>query len=742
MELNNLLDKIKNQEEEPRKFLALGITDDFVQTAVWQVKNSRTEVVSLGTAERWNDSDSESLTHAVDKSLTKAVESLQEDPNELVFGLPPHWVKDDEIVPEKKVLIKKLSKDLELKPLGFVVLTESLIRYLKIREGTPTSAILVQVEDTEITVTLVKLGQIIGTHSVGRSQDVAHDVEEGISRLKTTENLPSRIIVFNGTQDMEEIVQNLTSYDWQSKFKFLHLPQIEALPKDAGISAIAIAGGSEVAKSIGFDINFDEEENTTQTSPNQPSSTQSDLSHTPSSSPTIPMPDNNNLSAIGFVKNQDIKTTKPDNLQPSQPPDPPHTNPLPTSTKSSFSISPLLSKFKHLKFPKLNLKNSKRKLPKGPLTIAIIVFLTISIGVYSLLWFVSNTSITLFFEPKDLEQSLTLTISQRVSEPNIENNIIPGVSVSKQVEGEESGTSTGSNLVGDLASGEVTLFNRTSLEKTLKSGTEISYGKLVFTLDSDVTIASKSTDSNYNDIAGKTNIYITADQIGVDSNLPSDTEFLVNNFSKDSFVANNTSAFTGGTSEEVRVVSDEDLDSLRDTLLTKLQDLAQEELALESNDQTGIFIQSELSDVILEEYSADVGDSVNNFTLKMKLKTTGLAYNKSDIENLITDTVDSSIPEGFTRADLPLEVETESAEANDDEVTLDATVKIKLLPVIDLEILKKAIKGKGATELEEIFKSLPGFKRAEVLIQPKWLPPRWKSVSRNFTNITIEIKPI
>lgn len=735
MELNNLLDKIKNQEETPKNFLALQLTDDFVQTAVWHVKNARTEIVSLGTPENWNESDIDSLTQAVDKSLAKANESLQDEPNELVFGLPAHWVKDDDITPEKKIYIKKLSKDLELKPLGFVVMTESLIRYLKIREGTPTSAIMVQVEDTEVTVSLVKLGQVMGSHTVGRSEDIAHDVEEGVSRLKTTENLPSRIIVFNGTQDMEEIVQNLNSYDWQNKFNFLHLPKIEALPKDAGISAVAIAGGSEVAKSIGFDINFDENEKPIKQT-NITTEAQGTGASNLSPKPTTTS-DDENLSAIGFVKDQDLKTKEAGKT--IEPPTPSPSPTTPPSTKSSFSMAFFLSRFKNFKPPKINLRGLKGKIPKGPLAVGAAALLLIGVGVYSLLWFVPETSLTLFFEPRDLEQSLTLTISQRVAEPNVDNNIIPGKSVSKQVEGEESGEATGNKLVGDPATGEVTIFNRTSLEKTFESGTLISAGTLDFSIDSSVTIASGSAGNDY---VGKANVTVSASQIGEESNLPIDTEFAVDGFSTTTFVANSISAIAGGTAEEVRVVSEQDLDTLRDTLLIKLQNQSQEELALESNNETGVFIQSELSEVVSEDYSAGVGDNVDSFTLKMTLKTTGLAYNKSDIENLITDNVDSSVPEGFARADLPLEIETSSEESDKDEVTLDATVKVKLLPVIDLEALKKAIGGKGATELEEIFKPLPGFKNARVSIQPKWLPPRWKSISRNPGKITIEIKPL
>lgn len=262
MELNNLLEKIKNQEQQhPKRFLALELTEEILQTAVWEVKNAKTHLVSTGSIESRSQKDKlESLLEKIDISLSHATEGLEKEPNEVIFGLPNQWVQKDSIKSDKKTLIKKICQELALKPLGFVVLTESLIRYLKIKEGTPLNAILAHITDTEITVSHVRQGRILSAHIVGRGTDICQDLEEGISCFKTTQAFPSRIIVFNGNQDMEEIIQNLTSYDWQNKFNFLHLPQVESLPRDTGISAVAVAGGSEVAKAIGFEIDFDQEE--------------------------------------------------------------------------------------------------------------------------------------------------------------------------------------------------------------------------------------------------------------------------------------------------------------------------------------------------------------------------------------------------------------------------------------------------------------------------------------------------
>ncbi len=733
MELNNLLRKIKHQEEEPKKFLSLELTDEIAQVAVWHVRDSRTEVVKIGTLENWNGEDSEKLISSIDTSLSKAVEGLDPEPSEVILGLPFHWVSEQEIVENKKKLIKKICQDLELKPLGFVVITESLVKYLKLKEGTPTTSIIVHVEDSDVTVSLVKLGRIEATHAVGRSEDIARDVEEGISRFNAKDNLPSRIIVFNGTEDLEEIVQNLNSYDWQTKFNFLHVPKIESLPKDSAISAIAVAGGGEVAKSIGFEINFDEKpENppSTSTPPKEPRELPEEF--TPPIEPTSSTP----LEELGFVEDRDIADAPaPQNdASPSAP------SPVPPSSKRkltlpSFTLPKLKLKLPRVSFP----KHIFQKFGKKRLLVTISLTLTLLLSFIASAWLLPKTSITLYLTPKNLEQSLTLTVSTKISSLDAENSIIPARQVSKEISGSETTDTTGTKLIGDPGKGEVTIYNRTSLEKTFPKGTEISFNKLIFTLDSDVTIASGSASNDY---IGKSTVAVTASQIGPESNLPSGTEFAIENFSKDSFVAKNTTSFSGGTSQEIRVASEEDASRLLETLTGKLEETAIGELTQNANEQTGVFIQRELTEVVTKNFTPVPGTESNKLNLNLTLIVKGLEYSKSDVESLINSSVESNLPEGYTRTSLPISVETSSAIEGDEEVTLEANVKVKLLPSLNGENLRSSLKGLRGGEIERILSEIPGFSRADILITPRWLPPRWKSISRSPGNITVTVQPV
>ena len=94
MELGNFLGKLKGEKKvEPKKFLALVLTDEVVQSAVWQVQNENTEIVAVGTPVEW-DGDTGTTTElvtAVDATISSAIEGLDVDPSEVILGDPHTW---------------------------------------------------------------------------------------------------------------------------------------------------------------------------------------------------------------------------------------------------------------------------------------------------------------------------------------------------------------------------------------------------------------------------------------------------------------------------------------------------------------------------------------------------------------------------------------------------------------------------------------------------------------------------
>jgi RNase H-fold protein (predicted Holliday junction resolvase) len=129
MEIANFLGKLKGSEHvEPKKFLALILTDEVVQASVWHVPGVHTEIVAIGTPVEWDgDTGTTSqLITAVDATISSAVEGLEVEPNEVILGIPHSWTEKDGILGVKKEFISKIRKDLELEAIGYVIITDSV----------------------------------------------------------------------------------------------------------------------------------------------------------------------------------------------------------------------------------------------------------------------------------------------------------------------------------------------------------------------------------------------------------------------------------------------------------------------------------------------------------------------------------------------------------------------------------------------------------------------------------------
>ncbi len=723
MQLGNFLGKLKGETKvEPKQFLALVMTDDLVQAAVWHVAKEQTEIAAIGTPVEWDGdtgTTSELIT-AVDATISSAVEGLSEEPTDVILGIPQGWTDKSGILGSKRTLIKSIGKELELKLLGFVVITDSIVSYLKIQEGTPTSSIIIQVMRDELTFILVRLGRIEAVETLGRSEDIVADVTEGVTRFKDGDNLPSRIILFNSMHALDELIQNLLSVDWQKDFNFLHTPKVEALAKDVAIRALGVAGGTEVAKSLG--VNLSEDNAASPASP-----TEADKVQVPEEPQLL------TATEIGFTKPTNPVFVDPEETiaQPSEEPVSPNES---IPARHRF-VMPAM----HL--PKINLPTIKFNLPgvKRHYWIALGALIFLGVVFFYLVWALPTATVTIYATPKNLDQEVELTL--RTDEESIDfgARVVPAEIELVTQQGEKVIETTGKKIVGETSEGPVTIFNRTVAAKTFPKGTSLNSGNLKFTLDSEITVASGSASNDY---VGKASTTITAVAIGKESNLTAGTEFTVLNFGKDSYVAKADAALSGGTSEEVRVVETTDLKRLTQELTQELTDKLEKGANTNNSPGTGIYLIP--SSIKLEnvEYSAKIGEVASSLKGDLTLTATLLRYQTEDVTTLINSTIDSAVPSGFVRANIPSTVDLSASNVSADGSSVQGTAKIQvaLLPKIDTKLLQSSLKGAKDSEIAGILQpTVPGYEHAEVVITPRWLPPRFKSLPLNANNIVLEI---
>ncbi len=693
----------KNIPATTWKYLfALEISPQTVKSAVWSVVNDKPQVLAVGAAVNWDDKTTESLITATDQTLSDATNHL--DPSgkvnieEVILGLPSEWVQEDKIKHNFLVMLKDMGHKLDLKPVGFVVTVEAVVKYLHHSENVPPTAILLGFWPQTLEVTLVRLGKIDSTEVVKRSSHLAEDVVEGLSRFPSIDVLPSRMLLYDSGLDLEETKQLLLQHPWQApqtRLSFLHFPKIEILPADFTVKAIALSGGSEVAKAIGL-LTVDVAE------------TEIETVVTGSG------------EDLGFV-DMDIQSL------PAEPTAEPKPTPVAAPVKPKLVL------------PKITLPNFR--LPKMQLSLATAVgiLVAVMVGLGAAYWYLPRADVVVFVKPQNFQTTFALVADTRQQTVDVEAKSVPAQALTVEMSGDKSVPTTGSVLVGDKATGEVTISNALDSSRQLAIGTVItSPSGLKFLLNEAVTVASASGSAG-NLSPGKAKVKVTADNIGTDANLTAGTVFRVGSLAITQVDAKNEAAFSGGTSRQAQAVAKADIDKLKSELVGSLKDQAREKLLSQISDNQTVITESIASETISEDFDHKLGEEASEVKLTLAVKATGIVVAKADLQTIVDAQIKPQIPPGYTSV-------TEQNQAfkvkdtDENKVVFDASVTALLLPQFDTDQAITGIRGKTPLRAKEFLQSFPVVAQVDMAISPR-LPLSLTTLPRVAKNISISVRP-
>lgn len=662
----------KNQVSavEHEYLLALEISPGVIKSAVWSVINGLAQVVSIGRAQPWNNNNLSELIAATDASLSEACARVDESGklaiNRVIFGLQSDWLETDKIKPDKLDWLKQLASKLALQPVGFVVTYEAMVRFIQHNESMPPTVICLGFWPQVLEMTLVRLGKIDGSITIARSQSLADDVVEGLSRFPKVDMLPSRMLLYDSGIDLEEVKQMLLAYPWLSpsrKFAFLHFPKVEILPSDFTVRAIALSGGTEVAKSIGL---LEKTEEVAASSANEIL----------------------DASDFGF-------TTEDTNLMP--PASVPVERPLPVELPPTPKFKLPAISIPKFSFPKFNLPNFSNKL-----ILPIIAFIIIGLGVVGLLWVLPKATVTLNIAAKTLDHSFTTNM--------VTANLETSVAVN------QSAATTGTKTIGDKATGSVTINNGRD-SRTFPAGTVISSPSgIKFTFDTSVQVASASGVVGSNLVLGTAKVNITAVKVGAESNLSAGTDFQIGSLNKLDIAAKNDVDFSGGTSKQVKAVAKADVDGLRSQILESAKTQAKQQLLDKAADKV-LLTDSVTAKVVTEELDHKVDEAADNVSLKLTVKAQGIAVAKPALDSAIASEISPLIPEKYriqssTTKSLTLK------KAGKETSALSISVSANLIPQIETAEIASKITGKSLDKAREYFQSMSGVTQVEFSISP------------------------
>jgi hypothetical protein len=590
----------------------------------------------------------ENLTNDVDEALYKLEKNIDAEIKKTIIFVYSHLV-DEKIGDIKPVFlqkIKQLIKALELTAMGYVECFEAINFYLEKDEQVSLTAILVELDKTQLGIFVFKGGKIDSKKIIARTDNIVADLTEGFEEIRKKTILPARIILYD-SGNLDDMATKILSHRWTSDY-FAQIPKVDILSEDQVMNGLMGIFGEQIK------------------------------GQTPVKNEAPQVKDNR--ENLGFFLNEDVgeQSVVEENIVKEN---------QPLMEKSSISAS-WKNKFKETVnkliafFPKKNQPNFSGKL--FPVIGILIIFLSFFINEY----FFHQAQLTVYLPTQVLKKTSQMEIGYRLA--------------SAEADFSETINTTGKQEVGDKARGQVTIYNSNlSSSETLPQKTVIiSPNNLRFVLESDVKVASASGDAS--SVQPSTvKVTITAEDIGDGYNLAANTKFSVEGKSKN-LLAKNDAAFAGGSQKQIQTVAKKDQDDLKKTILNK----AKKEIP-SIKVAPGEIIASSLSEVDFNQmnFSKEIGEESNQLTLKATVSATHYLYDKNAFLDKALILFKPEVKDQYQLGKENISYTVADVEKKDKSLIISASLKGKAVIKVSDASIKKTVVGKNESKLKEILKT-------------------------------------
>ena len=339
---------------------------------------------------------------------------------------------------------------------------------------------------------------------------------------------------------------------------------------------------------------------------------------------------------------------------------------------------------------------------------AVVALLTL-VSFYLLFYALPSATIVLTVADEPLVKSIEIVASPSAARVEVGSRVIPAVTVSAVAKKSLSGPATGTKEVGEKARGEVTVYNKTESAKVFAVKTPLSIGRrqgpdLVYLLDSEILAPAQALD-----ISGVATVSATAEKIGEEYNISTNSLLTIGASPTNSFVAETNRNLSGGSRRSVTVVTEEDQRKLLASAKAELEGGLLTEIRGKIVSDQKLDENSVAFSLTNQNFDKSVSEEASSFNLTLEEKATALLYSDGDLTSLASEVLKSYVPDGY---DLFGENRTfEVIAVKNDIGNLFFTVKVKgsIVPHIDIDKIKQAIAGLSPASANQYLGSLGQF---------------------------------
>lgn len=297
---------------------------------------------------------------------------------------------------------------------------------------------------------------------------------------------------------------------------------------------------------------------------------------------------------------------------------------------------------------------------------------------------------------------------------------------------------TGQKILGDKASGVVTILNATGEVKVIAKGTVLT---CTSGSCSGLTYITQN-DANIGPFSSVNGIPIIAGDIGTNYNLTTtNIKFKVGNYSINDVFASNIQAFSGGTAKQIlKVVSADDLKNLEAKALEEIKGVLLNKIRNDPANQTKYIISD--SSFIAEKVSVDsdpVDKETENVNLTLRAKGTVDAFDKSQIQPVVDEVKSSLAPEGYYIDDKFVNSSSEVVATSPGKISIKVQVNATVRPTIDNDKIKADLKDKSLSEASKYLDNIPHIEGHSETYSPNMMPEWLRRVPSDPNKLIIRL---
>lgn len=220
----------KNQGQKEEFYFGLFLKESSAVGFVFKVKHGLISIVTKEKCTYTNGWDT--IVNDIDDLVSRLENQTKNELTKTIFFVYSHLIdrQTQEIKIQYLQGLKEIVKNLDLKPLGYIECYEGVISGIQQTEQTALTAILIELDATNLDFFIYKGGKKMYFESVKRTDNLTNDLEAIFAQKKESILFPSRIILYN-SGDLDEEATKIIAHRWSPEF-FVQLPRVEVMKED------------------------------------------------------------------------------------------------------------------------------------------------------------------------------------------------------------------------------------------------------------------------------------------------------------------------------------------------------------------------------------------------------------------------------------------------------------------------------------------------------------------------------